>query len=130
MLQRVRRLLHEGFEAAGPWPTSFGAPLSLEYPILALKQHAGFRVHGWADIRVERWKRHLDVETAQGFSVRSLSLQLFHGDSLLPVEMRLATFMHELAHTVTLPERRRAGSVPKDIRDLQMGLEGVAPEVP
>jgi len=33
--------------------------------------------------------------------------------------MLLATFLHELAHTVTQPEMRRAGTIPKEVLALQ-----------
>merc|ERR1712241_468366 len=61
-----------------------------------------------------------------GFTVRSVSVQL--SDELgqpLPVELLLATFIHELAHTVTRPEMRRAGAVDTATLKLQPQVDGL-----
>jgi hypothetical protein len=52
--------------------------------------------------------------------VRSVALQLTGEDGkVIPVEMLLATFLHELAHTITRPECHPEGEVPKVLLALQ-----------
>jgi len=117
LLERVREQLVDAL-AGEDLPETFAAPLSRNFPIKECTR-PGF--HGFCDIQKCKWQDDGtgNLRQAQTFTVRSASVQLF--DELgqpLPVEWLLATFIHELAHTVTRPEMRRAGAV--DIATLKL----------
>merc|ERR1712039_1046310 len=84
--------------------------------------------HGFCDIREGSWQYDSagDVHRAMSFTVRSVSVQLSNEQGQpLPVELLLATFIHELAHTVTRPEMRRAASVDTAVLKLQPQAAGL-----
>ena len=113
ILNNVRTLLIQAFES--DHPDSFGAKLTSEYPIIAKNDLGGDL--GRCEInRHGGWQRTISgVEQAKSFSIGSLSIQLKSDQgSVLPIEVLLSTFLHELAHTITVPERIRLASIPKE----------------
>lgn len=99
-------------------PESFFCPLCCETPVTSMKRHG---YHGFCDICVESYKDEPDgARRATSFIVRSIGLQLrdVHG-KLLPLELLLATFIHELAHSVTQPEMRPVAEVSEAVLKLQ-----------
>jgi len=124
LLDRVREQLVDVL-AGQALPDTFAAPLSCNFPI---KECTRPGCHGFCDIRKCSWQGDStgNVRWALAFTVRSVSVQL--SDELgqpLPVELLLATFIHELAHTVTRPEMRRAGAVDTAILKLQPQVAGL-----
>lgn len=131
VLARARSLLVAGL-AERPLPPTFARPLANDCPLKPLSK-PGY--HGFADIRVRSWRNALGAEgmdhrrVATEFDVQSVHLQLRNETgALLPVELLLATFIHELAHTVTQPEMRRAREVGSSVLKLQPGSEGSSAE--
>lgn len=112
--------------ARWPSPRTLFCPLPRDVPIRSLHL-AGF--HGKCDCHVQQNELHDDgVRRAAGLVVHSIGVQLHdRRGSLLPVELLLATFIHELAHTVTRPEMRRCREVPGDVLKLQPQVREVDP---
>ena len=111
-LERVRQLLIDAYEAT-EWPDSFGNPISSDYPI---KSQTSLQYHGWCEIIVPKneWTRRMNMERAKEFSVLGLTVHLkanSEDESMLPIELLLPTFIHELAHSVTAPEKWRLNSI-------------------
>jgi len=118
LLQRVREQLVDAL-AGQALPDTFAVPLSCDFP---LKECTRPGFHGFCDIQKCKWQGDGagDVRRAMSFTVRSVSVQLSdESGQPLPVELLLATFIHELAHAVTRPEMRRAGAVDSAILKLQ-----------
>lgn len=115
LLEHVRELLVKELQ---PTPVTFAHPLSCDYP---LKECERIGYHGYCDIQVHGWAKEDNLCCkATSFNVRSVSLQLRDPEgALLPVELLLPTFIHELAHTVTCPERRRAETISGNVLKLQ-----------
>ena len=113
ILDDVRTLLCQAFES--DHPDSFGARLTSDYPIIAKNDLEGDL--GRCEIhRHGGWQRTISgVEQAKSFSIGSLSILLKSDQGLvLPIEVLLPTLLHELAHTITVPERRKMASIPKE----------------
>jgi len=118
LLQKVREQLVDAL-AGQALPDTFAAPLSCDFP---LKECTRPGFHGFCDIKECRWRGDGtgDVRRAMTFVVRSVSVKLSDEQGQpLPVELLLATFIHELAHAVTRPEMRRVGAVDTAILKLQ-----------
>lgn len=115
ILRQVRKLLVEGL-AGQKLPSTFASPLSNDVPV---KNQVREGFHGYCDIHVRGWHDHGAGCHATSFTVHSISLQLTMCGKLLPVELLIATFIHELAHTVTRPEMRLASTVPASVLKLQ-----------
>lgn len=111
----MRKLLVEGL-AGQKLPSTFASPLSNDVPV---KNQVREGFHGYCDIHVRGWHDHGAGCHATSFTVHSISLQLTKCGKLLPVELLIATFIHELAHTVTRPEMRLASTVPASVLKLQ-----------
>lgn len=125
LLTRVREMLAEDLTSR-PRPSNFAESIPLDCPVKAIKRH-GF--HGFVDMRATLWQDELGEDgtvqcrRATAFSVRSIGVQPWGQDGkLLPIELLLLTFIHELAHTVTAPEERLVESVNKAILKLQPQL--------
>jgi hypothetical protein len=115
LMGHIRELLAKEMQ---PPPATFARPLTCDYP---LKESLRRGYHGYCDIQVHEWETESDIcRKARSFDIRSVSLQLNDAQgALLPVELLLPTFIHELAHTVTCPERRRAEAVSDTLLKLQ-----------
>ena len=62
--------------------------------------------------------RKLNVEKAKKFFIRNLFVQLLsENGSILPREILLPTFLHELSHTVTTPQKWQVNSIPNELRE-------------
>ena len=121
-LEKVRKILIEGFEST-KWPETFGCPITSVYPI---KVKTSIQFHGWCEILVHKneWIKKLNIEKAKEFSILSLTVHLSanpEDNSILPMELLLPTFIHELAHSVTTPEKWTLNSIPKELREDNYG---------
>ena len=114
-LNDVRTLLSQAFESNQP--ESFGAKLTCEFPIIAKN-----------DLE-DLGRCELMVEQAKSVSVESLFIQLISNQMVLPMEVLLPTFIHELAHTVTVPERRKLGSIPREYLVNEVRIDKIDPEM-
>lgn len=116
-LVHVREMLFDNLNKSEK-PTTFACCLSCGYPIRPLTRHA---YAGFCDTRAEDWQVvDNSVRRAAKFTVRSVNLRIRdEGGEVLPMELLLATFIHELAHTVTAPEMRRIEEVPEAVLRLQ-----------
>ena len=119
-LEKVRQLLKEGFECT-EWPESFGRPITTDYPI---KTQNSLQYHGWCEIILPKneWIRKLNIEKPKEFSISGLTVHLkasLEDNALLPMELLLPTLIHELAHSVTTPEKWRLNSIPKELQEGQ-----------
>uniref|UniRef100_A0A0G4G9G6 SprT-like domain-containing protein n=1 Tax=Chromera velia CCMP2878 TaxID=1169474 RepID=A0A0G4G9G6_9ALVE len=74
--------------------------------------------HGWCHYEVSKWREETDGSfRAETWSVEHVKLFVSHPDGTpVRLEMILATFLHELAHCVTVPRkvRRPDGSWDRD----------------
>ena len=125
-LEKVRQLLIDAYEET-KWPDTFGNPISTHYPI---KSQTSLQYHGWCQIIVPKnaWTRRMNMERAKEFSVLGLTVHLkanSEDESMLPIELLLPTFIHELAHSVTAPEKWRLNSIPTDLKEGK--YEGLKP---
>ena len=122
MLEEVRKMMCEAF-ANIDQPESFGLPITTNYPIKIIENNSeeDFKFHGWVEGEHKGgWIRQLNKEHAKNYSVLSLFVQLrSKNGSILPVELLLPTLLHELAHTVTTPEKWRVGSIPQEFRQYE-----------
>ena len=122
ILEKVRKMLCEAF-ANIDQPESFGLPITTNYPIKIIENNSeeDFKFHGWVEGEHKGgWIRQLNKEHAKNYSVLSLFVQLrSKNGSILPVELLLPTLLHELAHTVTTPEKWRVGSIPQEFRQYE-----------
>jgi hypothetical protein len=128
MLTRIREMLNSDL-ARRPMPQTFASPLSCDF-LLGFCSKPGY--HGFTDLRVEAWE---DAATEDGssrrlattFEVKSVKVQLRDDcGNLLPPELLIATFLHELAHTVTRPEMRPSNSVDAALKKLQPAIQAGA----
>ena len=64
----------------------------------------------------------MKIEKPKEFSISGLTVHLkasFEDNALLPMELLLPTLIHELAHSVTTPEKWRLNSIPKELQEGQ-----------
>ena len=102
ILNQVRTMLSKAFEdESNCTPKSFSNPIATDYPIKPIKNQGDFKFHGWCEIETQGgWVRKLNVEKAKKFFIRNLFVQLLsENGSILPREILLPTFLHELSHT-------------------------------
>ena len=102
ILNQVRSMLSKAFEDESNCPPkSFSNPIATDYPIKSIKNQGEFKSHGWCEIETQGcWVRKLNVEKANKFFIRNLCVQLLsENGSILPREILLPTFLHELSHT-------------------------------
>ena len=97
ILNQVRTMLSKAFEDE----KSFSNPITTDYPIKAIKNQGDFKFQGCCEIETQGgWVRKLNVEKAKKFFIRNLFVQLLsENGSILPREILLPTFLHELSHT-------------------------------
>ena len=120
ILNQVRTMLSKAFEdESNCRPKSFSNPIATDYPIKPIKNQGDFKFHGWCEIETQGgWVRKLNVEKAKKFFIRNLFVQLLsENGSILPREILLPTFLHELSHTVTTPQKWQVNSIPNEIRE-------------
>ena len=102
ILNQVRTMLSKAFEdESNCTPKSFSNSIATDYPIKPIKNQGDFKFHGWCEIETQGgWVRKLNVEKAKKFFIRNLFVQLLsENGSILPREILLPTFLHELSHT-------------------------------
>ena len=125
MLEKVRKMLCEAFANIDQQPESFGLPITTNYPIKIIENNSeeneDFKFHGWVEGEQKGgWIRQFNKELAKNYSILSLFVQLrSKNGSILPMELLLPTLLHELAHTVTMPEKWRVGSIPQEFRQYE-----------
>ena len=120
ILNQVRTMLSKAFEdESNCTPKSFSNPIATDYPIKPIKNQGDFKFHGWCEIETQGgWVRKLNVEKAKKFFIRNLFVQLLsENGSILPREILLPTFLHELSHTVTTPQKWQVNSIPNELRE-------------
>ena len=120
ILNQVRTMLAKAFEdESNSTPKSFSNAIATDYPIKPIKNQADFKFHGWCEIETQGgWMRKLNVEKARKFFIRNLFVQLLsENGSILPREILLPTFLHELSHTVTTPQKWQVNSIPNELRE-------------
>ena len=134
MLENVRKMMCEAFANIDHQPESFGLPMTTNYPMKIIENNNSseedFKFHGWVEGEYkDGWIRQFNKEIVKSYSVLSLFVQLrsSKNGSILAVELLLATLLHELAHTVTTPEKWRIGSIPQEYRQYE-GISDKKPE--
>ena len=139
-LEDLRDEISRAMDADGPLPATFARALDCAVPVRPLA--CAGAIHGCADIRgVARWRdAPPDHEpggarrrVADAFEPRAVRVRFARAcprcggaepsapprNEPLPPALVVATFLHELAHTVTRPEMREARDVPAAILALQ-----------
>ena len=113
-LSEVRESLRESFLAGQP--STFcprGIQADFEIKVISDDDDANVKHHGCCEFSIvggAGWtSKGPAVQRANEFKVRSVSVQLTSTDGApLPLELVTSTFLHELAHSVTPPERWRS----------------------
>lgn len=87
--------------------------IPVDVAIVELHEASGLGYHGRTSIHVDKWcDVSPGVRVAVEWRVRAVAVRLVDDDgTLLPMEMILATFLHELAHVVTRPEMRSVDAI-------------------
>jgi hypothetical protein len=101
------------------------------FPILGFKTpselYNGCSIHGITFIDVEKWIniepgiKVADIETIK-IKEMKICIKNYYEKSL-PIEAIIHTFIHELAHTITLPELILSKNIPKGRKKIQPTVE-------
>ena len=77
---------------------------------ITLDGEDGFQYHGITYVNVKTWISYKDgirIADLDTLSIDKLGVCLkFKNGDIIPIEIVIHTFLHELAHTVTIPEQR------------------------
>jgi len=82
-----------------------------------------FEYHGVTHINVKRWisyKPGIRMADLSQTEIEWLGVKLkFPNNNIIPIEIVIHTFLHELAHTITIPEQQLAKNINKKTKSLQ-----------
>ena len=82
-----------------------------------------FEYHGVTHINVKRWisyKPGIRMADLSQTEIEWLGVKLkFLNNNIIPIEIVIHTFLHELAHTITIPEQQLAKNINKKTKSLQ-----------
>ena len=126
-LSEVRASLHESFLAGQP--STFcprGIQTDFEIKVISDDDDDNAKHHGCCEFSIvggAGWtSKGPAVQRANEFKVTSVSVQLTSTDGApLPLELVTSTFLHELAHSVTPPERWRPEAIPPELKESDDG---------
>lgn len=82
----------------------------------------GYDIHGVTLVKATEFvnpKQGLKVAKSESVTVDWLKVYFVHNDKKLPIEAIIHTFIHELAHTITLPEKHLSKTVDSKIIKIQ-----------
>lgn len=127
ILEDVRRRLIDHVAENG-FVFNSGLTIAADYDVLAMSEEmlaaralGDCDIHGCAMIRVERWSQaRAGVKVALDRTVDFIAIRLRDAqDAPLPLGAILHTFLHELAHTVTIPEQHLSRKMTRQTKRLQ-----------
>ena len=106
---------------------SFGIPLEIntEFPITELENNIELNkcnIHGCTYIDVKNWvsiKQGTKIADINNIYIREMMICLKNKTNFLPLEAIIHTFLHELAHTITIPEQILSKNLNKKLKRIQ-----------
>ena len=81
-----------------------------------------FNIHGVTYITANDWisvKPGIKIAYPHSINIKFMAIKLKYNNKYLPIEAIIHTFLHELAHTVTLPEAFTSKNIDKITKKIQ-----------
>ena len=97
--------------------------LTEDYDIYELQADGEFEYHGITYINIKEWisyKSGIKIADVDTLSIDNLGVCFrYTNGNMIPIEIVIHVFLHELAHTITIPEQRIAKTMSRKTKLLQ-----------
>ena len=101
--------------------------LTEDYNIYELNDNEHFEYHGITYVNVKNWisyKHGIKIADIDTLSIDKLGVCFkYKNGNTIPIEIVIHVFLHELAHTITIPEQRITKTLNKKTKLLQSHFE-------